>query len=72
MEQVLLNSIYGHMNEMVSGNSQHGFTKGVMCLTNLIIFCDKRAGSVGKGRTVFPGCSKLFSTVCNNISVGSN
>lgn len=69
MEQVFLNGIYGHMKEKVSGNSQHGFIKGQLCLTYLIAFCDRRAGFVDKGRTIFPDYSNLFNTICNNILI---
>jgi len=40
-KQVLLEAISGHIEEKkVTGKTQHGFTKGKSCLTNLIICLD--------------------------------
>lgn len=33
-------------NKRVIWNSQHGFTKSKLYLTNLIVFCDEMTGSV--------------------------
>ncbi|CAM4533024.1 unnamed protein product [Caretta caretta] len=71
MEQVLKESILKHLEERkVIRNSQHGFTKGKSCLTNLIAFYDKITGSEYEGKTVdvlFLDFSKAFDTVSHSI-----
>ncbi|CAM4567275.1 unnamed protein product [Lepidochelys kempii] len=71
MEQVLKQSILKHLEERkVIRNSQHGFTKGKACLTNLIAFYDEIAGSVDEGKAVdmlFLDFSKAFHTVSHSI-----
>ncbi|CAM5129064.1 unnamed protein product [Eretmochelys imbricata] len=73
MEQVLKESILKHLHERkVIRNSQHGFTKGRSCLTNLIAFCDEITGSVDEGKAVdvlFLDFSKAFDTVSHSILV---
>ncbi|XP_074987510.1 histidine--tRNA ligase, cytoplasmic isoform X4 [Caretta caretta] len=64
MEQVLKESILKHLEEgKVIRNSQHAFTKGKSCLTNLIAFYDEITGSVDEGKAVdvwFLDFSKAF------------
>ncbi|CAM4567618.1 unnamed protein product [Caretta caretta] len=71
MEQVLKESILKHLEERkVIRNSQHAFTKGKSCLTNLITFYDEITGSVDEGKAVdvlFLDFSKAFDTVSHGI-----
>ncbi|CAM5146718.1 unnamed protein product [Natator depressus] len=71
MELVLKESILKHLDERkVIRNSQHGFTKGKSCLTNLITFYDEITGSVDEGKAVdmvFLDFSKAFDTVSHSI-----
>ncbi|CAM5154475.1 unnamed protein product, partial [Eretmochelys imbricata] len=73
MEKVLKESILKHLHESkVIRNSQHGFTKGRSCLTNLIAFYDEITGSVDEGKAVdvlFLDFSKAFDTVSHSILV---
>ncbi|CAM5082384.1 unnamed protein product [Natator depressus] len=71
IEQVLRESILKHLEERkVIRNSQHGFTKGKSCLTNLIAFYDEITGSVDEEKAVdmlFLDFSKAFDTVSHSI-----
>ena len=73
-EQLILEVIIKQVEEKkVIASSQHGFTKGKSCLTNLIAFYDGMTGWVDKGRAVdavYLDFSKTFDTVSHNILLG--
>jgi len=74
MEQLILEvTIKQVEKKKVIRSSQHGFTKGKSCFTNLIAFYDGMTGWVDEGRAVdvvYLDFSKASDTVSHNILIG--
>ena len=50
MESIIKDEIIKHVNNELIIGSQHGFTKGRSCLTNLLKFFEKVTNAIDKGK----------------------
>jgi len=71
MKQLILNVISKQVEEKKVISSQHGFTKGKSCLTNMTAFYDGMTGWVDEWRTL-DVLYLNFSKASDTVSVTSS
>ena len=72
MDHLILETVRHIKDKDIIRSSQHGFTKGKSCLTNLINFHDEVIGLVDEGRAVaivYLDFSKAFDTISHKILI---
>lgn len=69
---ILLLFAVHHLNNEVISDSQHGFTEGKLCLTNLVAFYDEVTAVVDEERAtnaIYLNLCKAFDNIPHNILV---
>jgi len=66
LEQTLLETMLRHMEKKdMTGDNQHGFTEGKLCLRNFVVFCSRVMVLVDQGKAtnvIYQDLYKAFDT----------